>query len=223
MNSAGTVQKSGNPHLQADAVHPITLADGTVVPGTVYLKNVINHPRINVGQFSYASNFSAQQDWAHTLAPYLYPFSREKLVIGRFCQFAHGVLFITSSANHPMSGFSTYPFRIFDPATMGDYLGLPYSDTVVENDVWIGHEAVIMPGVTLGSGAIIAARAVVTKDVPAYSIVGGNPARVLKYRFDDVTVAELLAIKWWDWPVEKIQQHIAAIEGADLAKLRMLC
>src|SRR5687768_641340 len=97
-----TVQKKGSPQLQADVAHPIVLADGTAVTGTVYLKNVINHPRISAGDFSYASNFQPQADWAHTLAPYLYPFSREKLVIGRFCQFAHGTTFITSSANHPM-------------------------------------------------------------------------------------------------------------------------
>jgi virginiamycin A acetyltransferase len=215
-------REKSSPQLQVDAAHPITLADGTVVAGTVYLKNVINHPRISVGEFSYASNFAPQRDWAATLAPYLFPFSKEKLVIGKFCQFAHGATFITSSANHPLQGFSTYPFRIFDPATMVDYLDLPFRDTVVENDVWIGHEALIMPGVTLGSGAIIASRAVVTKDVPPYCVVGGNPARVIKSRFDDATTAALLALHWWDWPVEKIQANLAAIEGADLAKLQAI-
>lgn len=219
--ASGTVQKNVKLGVKADATHPITLPDGTAVPGTVYLKNVINHPRITVGEFSYASSFTPPSDWASALAPYLFPFSADKLVIGRFCQFAHGVTFITSSANHPMSGFSTYPFRVFDPATMGDYAGLPYHDTVVGNDVWIGFDATIMPGVTIGSGAIVAARAVVTKDVAPYSIVGGNPARLIRMRFDDATIAALLAVRWWDWPIPKIEANLAAIEGADIGKLRV--
>lgn len=219
-DTSSTAQKKGKPRLRPDVTYPITLPDGTAVQGTVYLKRVINHPRISVGEFSYASNFVPQADWAGKLAPYLFPFSKDKLVIGKFCQFAHGVTFITSSADHPMAGFSTYPFRVFDPTTMSDYFDLPFKDTVVENDVWIGHEATIMPGVTIGSGAIIATRAVVTKDVAPYSIVGGNPARVIKQRFDDSTIAALLAIKWWDWPLEKIERNLVAIEAQDIAQLQ---
>jgi len=208
------------PFLNADARHPIVTPDGTVVTSAVYLKAVLNHPRIEAGDFSYASNLNSPADWAATLAPYLFPFSREKLVIGKFCAFAHGTLFITSSANHPMGGFSTYPFRIFRPETMIDYLDLPSKDTVIGNDVWIGHGAMVMPGVTLGSGAIIAAGSVVTRDVPPYCIVGGNPARVLRQRFSDEVVADLLDIAWWDWPIDRIEAKLSAIEGADVDMLK---
>ena len=208
------------PLLNVDAVHPITAPGGAVITTAVYLQNVIDHPRIEVGAYSYASNFTSPADWAQTLAPYLFPVSNEKLIIGKFCQFAHGTLFITSSANHPMAGFSTYPFRVFKPETMVDYVNLPFKDTVVGNDVWIGHGAIIMPGVTIGSGAIIAAGAVVTKDVPPYAIVGGNPAKVIRQRFSDDVVAELLDIAWWDWPLDKIEARLPAIEVGDLAALK---
>lgn len=208
------------PLLNVNAVHPITAPDGTVITNTVYLQNVINHPRITVGAYSYASNFTPQTDWAQTLAPYLFPISKEKLIIGKFCQFAHGTKFITSSANHPMGGFSTYPFRVFKPETMIDYINLPSRDTVVGHDVWIGHDATAMPDVTIGSGAIIASGAVVTKDVAPYTIVGGNPARAIRQRFSDEVVAELLDIAWWDWPIDRIEASLAAIEGADIEALK---
>lgn len=208
------------PLLNVDAVHPISLPDGTVLPAAIYLKNVIAHPRITVGDYSYASRFDVPDDWACTLAPYLFPISKEKLAIGRFCQFAHGACFITSSANHPMTGFSTYPFRVFKPETMIAYIDLPHRDTTVGHDVWIGHGATIMPGVTLGSGAIIAAGSVVTRDVAPYTIVRGNPAQPIRQRFDDSTIADLLAIAWWDWPIDTIETHLAAIEGADIAALK---
>ncbi len=207
------------PLLNVDAVHPITAPNGAVITAAVYLQNVIAHPRIQVGAYSYASNFTSPADWASTLAPYLFPISNEKLVIGKFCQFAHGTLFITSSANHPMVGFSTYPFRVFKPETMADYINLPFKDTVVGNDVWIGHGAIVMPGVTIGSGAIIAAGAVVTRDVAPYAIVGGNPAQLIRRRFSDEVVASLLDLAWWDWPIERIEAKLHAIETGDLAAL----
>lgn len=210
------------PLLNVDAVHPITAPNGAVITTAVYLQNVIDHPRIEVGAYSYASNFTSPADWVQTLAPYLFPVSNEKLIIGKFCQFAHGTLFITSSANHPMAGFSTYPFRVFKPETMVDYVNLPFKDTVVGNDVWIGHGAIVMPGVTIGSGAIIAASAVVTRDVPPYAIVGGNPAKVIRQRFSDEVVADLLDIAWWDWPIDRIEARLTAIEIADLAALKRL-
>ena len=208
------------PLLNMDAVHPITAPDGTVITNTVYLQNVIDHPRITVGVYSYASNFTPQTNWAQILAPYLFPISKEKLVIGKFCQFAHGTTFISSSANHPMGGFSTYPFRVFKPETMIDYINLPSRDTVVGHDVWIGHNATIMPGVTIASGAIIASGAVVTKDVAPYTIVGGNPAQVIRQRFSDEVIADLMAICWWDWPIDRIEANLVAIEGVDIEALR---
>ena len=119
-----------------------------------------------------------------------------------------------------MGGFSTYPFRVFKPETMIDYVDLPFKDTVVGHDVWIGHGATIMPGVTIGSGAIIAAGAVVTKDVAPYAIVGGNPAQVIRRRFSDDVVAALLDIAWWDWPIDRIEAKLHAIETGDLEGLR---
>ncbi len=208
------------PLLHADVRYPIVLPDGTEIKNTVHLKTVIDHPRMEIGDYSYANNFQSPENWAGTIAPYLFAISREKLVIGKFCQFAHGVLFITSSANHPMTGFSTYPFRVFKPETIGDYLDLPFKDTRVGHDVWLGHGVTVMPGVTIGSGAIVAAGSVVTRDVPPYTIVGGNPAQVLRQRFSDEIIADLLEIRWWDWPIETIETHLAAIEGGDIDALK---
>jgi virginiamycin A acetyltransferase len=208
------------PLLDKSIVNPITLPDGQVAYGTVYLKTFLDHPRIVVGDYSYASRFDTPEDWAQALAPYLFAASNEKLVIGKFCQFAHGTTFITSTANHPMTGFSTYPFKVFKPETMMAYINLPFKDTVVGNDVWIGHGATIMPGVTIGDGAIIATAAVVTRDVEPYSIVGGNPARVIRKRFPDDVIAELLRVRWWDWEIERIEANLAAIEGNDIEALK---
>lgn len=207
------------PFLDATAIHPITLPDGTVYTDTVYLKNVIDHPRMEIGDFSYFTHSGKPEETAQTLAPYLGPACRERLIIGKFTQIARGCYFITSSANHPMSGFTTYPFRIFKPETFG-YKDLPFKDTVVGHDVWIGHNAAIMPGVTIGHGAIIGANAVVANDVPPYAVVGGNPARLIRMRYPDDVIAELLAIAWWDWEVEKIEANLEALEAGDLARLK---
>lgn len=162
------------PFLDPRQPYPITLADGTPYRETVQLAAVIDHPRMEIGEFSYFTHSGTAEETAAALAPYLYPFSQERLVIGRFVQIAREAIFITSSANHAMSGVTTYPFRVFSPDTIDGYQDLPFLDTIIGHDVWIGHSATIMPGVTIGSGAIIAARAVVTRDVPPYSIVGGN-------------------------------------------------
>ena len=208
------------PLLDKDARHPIRLPDGTEIPTAVYLNQVIDHPRMVIGDYSYASNLTAPKDWAQTLSPYLFAFSREKLTIGRFCQFAHGTTFITSSANHPMAGLSTYPFRIFKPETMAAYLDLPVKDTVVGNDVWTGHGVMVMPGVTIGDGAIVAAGSVVTRDVAPYTIVGGNPAMPIRQRFADEVIAELLRLRWWDWDIDRIEAALPAIEKGDIEALK---
>ena len=209
------------PFLNADAQYPVTLGDGTQHRGTVYLNRVIDHPNFEIGDYTYCSQFDEVDDYAARLAPYLFSGSKEKLVIGKFCQIAHGVRFITASANHPMNGFSTYPFSIFDPTTMGDYadLALQWGDTVIGNDVWLGYGALVLPGVRIGDGAIIGAGSVVASDVPAYQIVGGNPARVIRARFDPDVVERLLSIRWWDWPISKIGACRDAIEGADPDRL----
>jgi acetyltransferase-like isoleucine patch superfamily enzyme len=205
--------------LDADAIHPITLPDGRVYSDTVYLKNVIDHPRIEVGDFSYYTHTGRPEETAQILAPYLGREVRERLVIGKFVQIARGSYFITSSANHPMTGFTTYPFRIFRPETFG-YKDLPVKDTVVGHDVWIGHDAAIMPGVHIGAGAIVAAASVVARDVPPYAVVGGNPAATIRMRYPSETISELLEIAWWDWPIDKIEANLTSLNNGDLVALR---
>lgn len=209
------------PFLNADAVHPLTFPDGTVHPDMVHLNRVIDHPNMTVGDYSYANDFDPPDDWAARLAPYLYPGAPERLVIGRFCQIAHGVRFITASANHAMGGITTYPFGVFDPATLEGYRGgftaLP--DTEVGHDVWIGHGALVLPGARIGSGAIIGAGAVVSGVVPPYAVVAGNPARVVRARFSEAEVARLLALAWWDWPLERIRAAMPALMAADVGAL----
>jgi virginiamycin A acetyltransferase len=154
-----------------------------------------------------------------------YDFIGDKLVIGKFCAIATGVTFIMNGANHAMTGFSTYPFNIFGQGWESGFdwatiqAGLK-GDTVIGNDVWIGQEATIMPGIRIGDGAIVATKAVVTSDVPPYAIVGGNPAKEIRKRFSDEIIAELLAIRWWDWDVAKITRNLNAIRGTDLEALK---
>jgi len=213
--------------LASDQKHPMVMPDGTVIEEVVHLKEVINHPRIEVGEFSYYHNFEKLDNYALSLAPYLFELSLDKLIIGKFVQIAHGVRFITSSANHKMDGFSTYPFMNFmmsEKTTSEDIVEMFQSnpskgDTVVGNDVWIGMEATIMAGVTIGDGVIIASKSVVTKDIEPYSVVGGNPARVIKKRFDQNTINQLQKISWWDWSIEKIEKNIDLIRGDDIEKL----
>jgi virginiamycin A acetyltransferase len=207
--------------LDPSRTHPLRFADGTAHPNMVHLNRVIFHPNITVGDFTYANDFDPPSDWAARLAPYLYPGAPERLVIGRFCQIAHGVRFITASANHDMSGLSTYPFPVFDPAAIEGYkagfAGLP--DTVIGHDVWIGHGALILPGVEIGHGAIIGAGSVVTKRVAPFSIVAGNPARLVRPRFGPETTDLLLRLAWWDWPLDRITAAVPALLAGDLLGL----
>jgi virginiamycin A acetyltransferase len=204
--------------------HPFVLPDGTVLPNMVHLNQVIDHPNIRIGDFTYANDFDPPADWAARLAPYLYPGAPEKLRIGRFCQIAHGVRFITASANHAMDGLTTFPFPVFDPDTIDGYKAgftdLP--DTVIGHDVWIGHGALILPGVTVGSGAIIGAGSVVTRNVSPCSIVGGNPARLIRSRFAPAIVDRLLSLAWWEWPLERIREAVPTLLKPDLAALEAL-
>jgi virginiamycin A acetyltransferase len=206
-----------NPALR----NPIQLPDGTAHAGTVTLAHAIDHPNIQVGEFTYASDFSPPQDWAGHLAPYLFPGARERLVIGRFCQIAHGVRFITSSANHAQDGLSCYPFPVFDPAQMADFQP-DTRDTKIGNDVWIGYGALILPGARIGDGAVIGAGAVVRGTVPPYAVVTGNPAGVQRYRFSKPQIARLLALKWWHWPPEALARAEPALLSGDLDMLETL-
>lgn len=178
-----------------------------------------------VGDFSYYDDPAGAENFEDTNVLYHYPFSKEKLIIGKFCAIATGIKFIMSGANHKLDGFSTYPFFIFKRGWEEgfDFASLPYKgDTVVGNDVWIGYGATIMPGINIGNGAIIGSMAVVTKDVPPYAIVGGNPAKIIRTRFDEATIEELQAIRWWDWSIEKISQNIGIITGNDMKILKEL-
>lgn len=193
-------------------------------PQICFINNVISNPNIIVGDYTYYDDPEDSENFERNVL-YHFPFVGDKLVIGKFCALARGVKFIMNGANHKMSGFSTYPFQIFangwervDPPTDE----FPYKgDTVVGNDVWIGYEALIMPGVNIGDGAIVAAKSVVVNDVPPYTIVGGNPAKPLRQRFDEQTIAALLEIAWWNWEIEKITRNLEKIMGADIAALRM--
>lgn len=205
-------------------LHPVSQPDGTPLTNTVFLSAAVMHPRLEVGDYTYASAHEPPSDWAAHLAPYLYDFSPEKLMIGKFCQIADGVTFITASANHRFDGISSYPFAIFDDGPMEGRPSMPEPgrDTVIGNDVWIGQGARILPGAQLGDGVIVGAGAVVGGNVPAYAIVAGNPAVVVRWRFTREEAARLTAIAWWDWPIAEIQAAEAVIMAGDVAALEAI-
>lgn len=188
-----------------------------------FIKNTVSNPNIIVGDYTYYDDPEDSENFERNVL-YHYPFIGDRLIIGKFCALARGVKFIMNGANHKNSGFSTYPFQIFGNGwekVMPQPGDLPFKgDTIIGNDVWIGYDCLIMPGVKIGNGAIIASRSVVVSDVAPYVVVGGNPAKPIKERFPPEMVAELEAIAWWNWPVEKITQHLPAIVSADMAALR---
>lgn len=170
-------------------------------PQVCFIKNTVSNPNIIIGDYTYYDDLEDSENFERNVL-YHFPFVGDKLIIGKFCALSRGVTFIMNGANHKLSGFSTYPFEIFgqgwDRVTPqpDEY---PFKgDTVIGNDVWIGYEAVVMPGVNIGDGAVIAAKSVVTKDVQPYTIVGGNPARIVRQRFSDAIVQALLEIAWWN-------------------------
>lgn len=201
--------------------NPLILPGGNRDAATVFLNQVIDHPNITIGDYTYANDAGMPDDYANCLAPYLFPGAPEHLKIGKFCQIAQGVQLITATANHPMDGISTYPFAIFDPPRFMTYRSsLPRGkDTIIGNDCWIGRQATLLPGASLGNGVIVGAQAVVHGSVPDYAIVAGNPAKIIRMRFCDEEIATLNRICWWDWDIERIEAAIETIEGADIAKL----
>ncbi len=193
---------------------------------TIYLKDVITNPDITVGDYTMYNDFTKDPIlFEKNNVLYQYPINHDRLVIGKFCSIACGARFLFNSANHTMRSLSTYPFPIFFEAWGLDSKDVTAAwenkgDIVVGNDVWIGYEAVVLAGVTIGDGAVIGTRAVVTKDVPPYTIVGGVPAQPIKKRFPDRAVADLLEIRWWDWPREKIARNLTAIQEGRTGELK---
>ena len=192
---------------------------------TVYLREVVTNPAIQVGEYTIYNDFERDpvQFETHNVL-YHYPVNQDRLVIGKFCSIACGAKFLLNSANHTLRSLSTYPFPIFHEAWDLDIRRVAEAwdnrgDIVIGNDVWIGYEAVILAGVTIGDGAIIGTRAVVTRDVPPYTIVGGVPARVIRRRFSQETIAALLRLRWWDWPRERIARNLEALQVGELHRL----
>ena len=193
----------------------------------VYLKNVVEGANIQVGDFTIYNDFVHDpREFQKNNVLYHYPINRDRLVIGKFCSIACGAKFLLNSANHTLQSLSTYTFPLFyeqweqevDPTKAWDHKG----DIIIGNDVWIGYEAVVLAGVTIGDGAVIGTRAVVTRDVPPYTIVGGVPAKPIRKRFSQESIELLLALSWWDWPVEQIHQAMPLIQSGDLKGLEEL-
>lgn len=187
-----------------------------------FLKPVVDHPMVEIGDYTYYDDPDGPEHFVETCVKYHFPHMNDRLIIGRYCAIAAKVQFLMNGANHSLSGFSTYPFSIFGGSWESehpDWAKNSKGDTRIGNDVWIGAEAVILPGVTVGDGAIIGAKAVVAKDVPAYGVVAGNPAQLVKCRFVADIVNRLLAVAWWDWPAQKVTANLGAISGADIAAL----
>jgi virginiamycin A acetyltransferase len=186
-----------------------------------FLKNIITNPNIEVGDYTYYDDFEDVANFEKNVK-YLFDFTGDKLVIGKFCMIASDVTFIMNGANHASAGISTYPFAIFGGDWSDAMKGKTYptkGNTTIGNDVWIGYGATIMPGVSIGHGSIIATKAIVTKDVPPYSIVGGNPAKLIKKRFNEEEITALLDIAWWDWELEKITQHVQDLTNGNVESL----
>jgi len=175
-----------------------------------FLKNYINNPNIEVGDYTYYDDFEDVSNFEKNVKNH-FDFIGDKLIIGKFCMIASGTTFIMNGGNHLTEATSAYPFAIFGGAWQHAMDGKAYptkGNTVIGNDVWIGHDATIMPGVKVGDGAVIAAKSVVTKDVEPYTIIGGNPAKPIKKRFSDETISKLLQLKWWDWNIKKITKNV---------------
>ena len=189
-----------------------------------FLKNIIQNPNIIVGNYTYYDDFDDVENFEKNVK-YHFDFTGDKLIIGKFCMIASGVKFIMNGANHLTEAISAYPFAIFGHDWQDAMEGKSYptkGDTVIGNDVWIGHNATIMAGVTIGDGAIIATNATVTRDVAPYTIVGGNPAQLIRKRFSDEVIDLLLEKQWWHWDIEKITQNVQLLTSNDFDKLKTI-
>ena len=189
-----------------------------------FLKNIIKNPNIIVGDYTYYDDFEDVTNFEKNVK-YHFDFTGDKLIIGKFCMIASDVTFIMNGANHLTDAITTYPFAIFGNGWENAMEGKTYpskGNIVVGNDVWIGYNATIMVGVTIGDGAIIGTNSVVTKDVEPYSIVGGNPAKLIKKRFSEDEIKDLLEIKWWDWEIEKITRNVQSLTDKNVEILKRM-
>lgn len=203
-----------------DQLHPMAGVDRVV-----FLKPLITSEKIVVGDYTYYDDPDAPTDFENSNV--LYGYGPEKLVIGKYCAIASGTRFIMAGANHFTGGVSTFPFGIFGGTWQDDTMDIVMSapsrgDTVVGNDVWLGYQCLVMPGVTIGDGAIVAAGSVVVNDIPPYTIAGGNPAKPIRQRFDDADVKRLLDAAWWDWPVELVTRHARTIMAGTPAEIEQI-
>lgn len=190
---------------------------------TCFIRNAIKAPNISVGEYTYYDSEDHPELFEQTNVLFNYPFFGDKLIIGKFCQIAHGTTFIMGAANHRLGSATTYPFNVMGGVwreiSTPHIEELPHKgDTVIGNDVWLGRNCTILPGVKIGNGAIVAACSVVTKDVAPYTVVGGNPARFLKKRFDDGTAALLEELRWWDLPPEELTEIIPVLCDTDMKR-----
>lgn len=183
-----------------------------------FLKNIVKNPNIIVGDYTYYDDFENVENFEKNVK-YHFDFVGDKLIIGKFCMIASDVKFIMNGANHLTNSLTTYPFAIFGNGWENAMDGKSYpkkGNINIGNDVWIGHNATIMAGVTIGDGAIIATNSTVIKDVEPYSIVGGNPAKEIKKRFSKEKIRKLLELRWWDWDIPKITQNLQYLTGNEI-------
>ena len=195
------------------------------IPSLCFIKNVITRPNIIVGEYTYYDDIDGAENFEEHVTHH-YDFIGDKLIIGKFCAIAKGVEFIMNGANHRMNSVTTYPFNILGNGwekVTPKKEDLPLKgDTIVGNDVWIGQNVTILAGIHIGDGAIIGANSVVSKDVPPYHIVGGNPIKIIRKRFDDKTIAFLLDLQWWNWSAEKIFANLEILCSGDIEKIKTL-
>lgn len=205
--------------------NPKAVYPNEAIKSVCFIQNVITRPNIIVGEYTYYDDVNGPERFEEHVTHH-YEFLGDKLIIGKFCAIAKGIEFVMNGANHRMGSVTTYPFNIMGggwekctPALED----LPHKgDTVVGNDVWIGQNVTVMPGVHIGHGAIIGANSVVTRDIPPYHIAGGNPCKVIRRRFDDELIAYLLELKWWDWSPEQIFENLEVLCSGDLERIRAI-
>lgn len=215
---------SNTPAFDHPALDPMNPAPMPAAPSMAYLKPLLaDHPKITAGDYSYIHSFDDPARFAETQVKYAFDFIEDRLEIGKFCSIAADASFVLNGGNHFADRLSSYPFPIFgcwgepDPGPWPNKGGI-----TIGHDVWIGWDAVIMPGVSIGHGAIIAAKSVVTRDVAPYTIVGGNPGQVIRKRLPEADIERLLALGWWDWPLEAIRAASDALMKADIDALERL-